>query len=194
MGQRLAVPGKVARGTDGLAAFSLKDTTGVKLRALEQVFTLPGSDRRFSILVAGNFDELSGEVTAFNRALVASLVLLGAGLLIEWLYDGWRRLPLQDFVSETIAIGDVEAAFASAAKVVEAAYFYPFLSHATLEPQNCTALFQDGKLELWAPTQNPGSGADAIERNLVPGDTMVLSGDEGEGAKRSGYPEKYAVM
>ena len=83
--QRLAVPGKVARGADGLAAFSLKDTTGVKLRALEQVFTLPGSDRRFSILVAGNFDELSGEVTAFNRALVASLVLLGAGLLIATL-------------------------------------------------------------------------------------------------------------
>ena len=80
--QRLSVPNKVERGTDGLAAFSLKDTTGVKLRVLEQVFTLPGSDRRFSILVAGNFDELSGEVTAFNRALVASLVLLGAGLLI----------------------------------------------------------------------------------------------------------------
>ena len=83
--QRLAVPQRVERGTDELAAFSLKDTTGVKLRALEQVFTLPGSDRRFSILVAGNFDELSGEVRAFNRALVASLVLLGAGLLIATL-------------------------------------------------------------------------------------------------------------
>jgi signal transduction histidine kinase len=83
--QRLVVPRNAERGSDGLAAFSLKDTTGVKLRALEQVFTLPGSDRRFSIFVAGNFDELSGEVTAFNRALVASLVLLGAGLLIATL-------------------------------------------------------------------------------------------------------------
>jgi isoquinoline 1-oxidoreductase beta subunit len=42
--------------------------------------------------------------------------------------------------------------------VVEAQYFYPFLSHATLEPQNCTARFADGRLEIWAPTQNPEPG------------------------------------
>ena len=35
--------------------------------------------------------------------------------------------------------GDVEAALSASAKTVEADYFYPFLSHATLEPQNCTA-------------------------------------------------------
>jgi len=32
--------------------------------------------------VAGNFDELGAETTAFNRALVASLVLLGLGLVL----------------------------------------------------------------------------------------------------------------
>lgn len=55
--------------------------------------------------------------------------------------------------------GDVNAALAGAAHTVEAAYSYPFISHASMEPQNCTAWFKpDGSLELWAPTQNPGAG------------------------------------
>jgi isoquinoline 1-oxidoreductase beta subunit len=55
--------------------------------------------------------------------------------------------------------GDVEAAFAaSGAKIVEASYSYPFLSHVPLEPMNCSASFKDGKLELWAPSQIPAGG------------------------------------
>lgn len=56
--------------------------------------------------------------------------------------------------------GDVTAALAGATHTVEAAYVYPFISHASMEPQNCTAWFKpaDGTLELWAPTQNPGAG------------------------------------
>ena len=53
--------------------------------------------------------------------------------------------------------GDVDAAMGGGT-VVEAEYEYPFLAHAALEPMNCTAHFADGKLEVWAPTQNPQSG------------------------------------
>jgi len=54
--------------------------------------------------------------------------------------------------------GDPDAAMAGAAKVVEAAYSYPFISHAPLEPQGCTASFKDGKCEIWTNSQIPGSG------------------------------------
>jgi isoquinoline 1-oxidoreductase beta subunit len=54
--------------------------------------------------------------------------------------------------------GDPDAGFAGAAKVVEAAYSYPFIAHAPLEPQGCTASFKDGKCELWTNSQIPGSG------------------------------------
>lgn len=53
--------------------------------------------------------------------------------------------------------GDLSAALATGT-VVEAEYEYPFLAHAALEPMNCTAHFAEGKLEVWAPTQNPQSG------------------------------------
>ena len=54
--------------------------------------------------------------------------------------------------------GDPAGTMAKAAKTVEAAYSFPFISHAPLEPQNCTAHYKDGKCEIWSSSQIPGSG------------------------------------
>lgn len=63
-------------------------------------------------------------------------------------------------------VGDVKAGLDGAAKVVRADYSYPFNAHATLEPQNCTASFKDGKVEIWAPAQNPEDGRELVARTL----------------------------
>ena len=82
--QRLRPPRSLLarRDADGIASFNLIDPNGANLRAIEQVFKLPGSESQFSFLVAGNFDELRDEVLAFQQALFGILALLGAGLLL----------------------------------------------------------------------------------------------------------------
>ena len=50
--------------------------------------------------------------------------------------------------------GDVEAGLAGAPKKIEAEYEVPFLAHATMEPQNCTAHVRTDRCDVWAPTQN----------------------------------------
>jgi isoquinoline 1-oxidoreductase beta subunit len=88
-------------------------------------------------------------------------------LKVEWDYGKGASQSSEDFARRAAELlrsapannvhsyGDVEAALKSAAKVVEAVYAYPFLAHGTLEPQDTTADYRDGKLEIWTTSQTP---------------------------------------
>jgi len=85
---------------------------------------------------------------------------------------------LRDQTGEILgSAGDVEEAFANASKVVEASYYYPFVSHANMEPQVCTALYHEsGQLELWAPSQNPRGGRALVSSTLgIPQDDIHIN-------------------
>jgi isoquinoline 1-oxidoreductase subunit beta len=62
--------------------------------------------------------------------------------------------------------GDVDKALAGAAKTVEAAYMYPFITHTPLEPNNCVAHWKNGKIEIWAPSQTPAAGLAVVAQTL----------------------------
>jgi len=104
------------------------------------------------------------------------------------------KLSRQAPATYIVKSGDVDTALASAARVLEADYAYPFLAHATLEPQNCTASYAGGKLEVWAPTQNPESNRTVIARTLglAPQDITIHLTRSGGGFGRRGASD-YAV-
>jgi isoquinoline 1-oxidoreductase beta subunit len=82
--------------------------------------------------------------------------------------------------------GDFDGAMKSAAKTAEGAYFYPFIAHAPLEPQNTTALFKDGKIEIWSPTQTPAGGRGIVQSalELKPEDITIHISRSGGGFGR----------
>jgi isoquinoline 1-oxidoreductase beta subunit len=59
--------------------------------------------------------------------------------------------------------GDVDRDHGGARELT-AEYRAPYLAHATMEPQNCTAQVRGGKVQLWVPTQVPSIAVDAAAR------------------------------
>jgi isoquinoline 1-oxidoreductase beta subunit len=62
--------------------------------------------------------------------------------------------------------GDFDAAFAKAARKVEAEYYLPHIAHATMEPPNATARIVNGHCEVWAPTQAPQGCREDVAKRL----------------------------
>jgi CO/xanthine dehydrogenase Mo-binding subunit len=62
--------------------------------------------------------------------------------------------------------GDVEAAFASAAKVVEATYEWPFQSHAPMSPACGVADVRDGEATVWTASQKAHYAAEGVAKML----------------------------
>src|SRR5437763_601957 len=112
-----------------------------------------------------------------------------SGTIAERLKEG---LTADDAFADT-KIGDALKVIASAPKKVEAVYSTPFLSHASMEPMNCTALIAADKVEVWTATQSAeGSLAAACEEAGLPlekGEVHKL--DLGGGFGRRGGTQDY---
>ncbi len=87
--------------------------------------------------------------------------------------------------------GNADAAMTSAEKVIEAEYRVPYLSHAPMEPMNCTAWIHDDICEIWTGTQNPlGFAAEvAGELDMDLEDVVLHNQYLGGGFGRRAFPD-----
>ncbi len=126
-------------------------------------------------------------------------------LPIVWDDCGNKRLSsaeIADFVRGGLDVnegqigradGDVSAGFARAVRRVEADYTVPFLAHATMEPQTCTAHVKPDGVEIWVPTQGAATAlATAAVAAGVPNDKVVVHSTLlGGGFGRRGAIQEY---
>src|SRR5580698_4018539 len=69
------------------------------------------------------------------------------------LYDHIRNAPVRKRDMEGKEVGNVDDAFKSAARVIEAEYEWPFQSHASMGPACALVEIKDGKVTVWSGTQ-----------------------------------------
>lgn len=169
------------------AVYEKCPTYGGKVRSanVDRIRTLPGVTHAF--VVAGTDDQrglLSGVAIVATTWWAAQSAR--KQLRIDWETDhsdstaqfDREASALADDEGTTLrADGNIKTALDKSRRVVEASYYYPFVSHANMEPQNCTAQFHDsGKLELWAPSQNPKGGRELVSRTLgIPEDRIHVN-------------------
>ncbi|MFI5337319.1 MAG: molybdopterin cofactor-binding domain-containing protein [Opitutales bacterium] len=134
---------------------------------LDQLKALPGVRDAFLLEAQGEPAALASGVAIVADSTWAAFSAR-RHLRVKWDEGAGAAQSSDSYAAQAVALqaqggkvlrsdGDVSAALAGAARRVDATYFYPYIAHATLEPQNCLARpTADGGLEIIAPTQTPG--------------------------------------
>lgn len=161
---------------------------------VDEIKALPGVRHCFTVNAA---TEVTGNILPGDPGLEAGVAIVAdtwwqaqsarQKLKVQWDEGRWADQSSRKFAKTAEELstqppartlrsdGDADTALKSAAKVAEGNYVYPFIAHAPLEPQNCTAHFKDGKLEIWSTSQTPGSGKGMAARTLgIPEDNITL--------------------
>jgi len=153
---------------------------------LDQIKGMPGVRDAFVIDGSGNYNGLLSGVAILADSTWAAFKARTA-LRVTWDEGAGANQSSAAYEARATQLaaqpghvlrndGDVAAAFASAAKVVEAKYAYPYIHHATLEPMNAMAWpTPDGGMEILAPTQTPGGAQDLVANTLkIPKDKIKV--------------------
>ena len=151
----------------------------VKSANLDEIKKMPGVVDAFVLDGTGNPAEVMSGVAIITKSTWEAFKAKAA-LKVEWDESNASKDSLTQAAAKAkelatqmpapaTNVGDVDAAFASAAKVVEASYDYAMVSHQQLEPENSTAWWHDGMMEIWTPSQQADRGIAQVAEHAEAG-------------------------
>lgn len=149
---------------------SYSDAEALKVVGVVKIFDLPASG------FPAGFDVPQGGIVVVADTTWAAITARKA-LQVEWdfgvnatydsdVYLNDLKEKVKNKGNARRTNGSIDQAMKSAASVLDATYVTQHLSHAPMEVPNATAVFQDGKCEMWAPVQSPQWIRDSVATAL----------------------------
>jgi isoquinoline 1-oxidoreductase beta subunit len=153
----------------GGAVKSVDDAAALKVAGVKQTATIDAFKPPVGYQALGGVAVLADNTWAAFQGKKKLKVEWTKSEHSVWTSDAYRK-QLEATASKPCKVvrenGNVEAAFAKGGTVVEAGYYAPMLAHASMEPPAALAVYRDGKVEVWAATQNPQGAQDAVKDAL----------------------------
>ncbi len=161
---------------------SFNKGSALGLPGVRAVYALSNQQHGGRIIQPNNPNFVSGVAVLADSTWAA--IRAARALEVEWRYP--EQLENTDALYERFHAGLESAAvrvrrdggperlLGAQDDIFTAIYQVPLLAHAPMEPMNCSARFHDGKIEIWAPTQNPGDLAQAVGKALKLGPEAVV--------------------
>lgn len=140
---------------------SVDDAAARAVKGVKHIVRLEGPkpDAPYATVIASGVAVVADSLWAAMKGREA--------LKVTWSKSPWENETTEGSRAEAVRMmrgrgqivnneGDFDGAIKAAARVVERVYEVPFVSHATLEPQNCIAHVHANGIDIVAPTQTPG--------------------------------------
>ena len=149
----------------GGAVKSVDDTAALKVSGVKQTATIDAFKPPVNMQALGGVAVIADSTWAAFQGKKKLKVEWTKSEHSVWTSDVYRK-DLEATAKKPCKVvrevGDVDAAFAKGGKVIEAEYYAPMLAHASMEPPAALAHYADGRVEIWAPTQNPQGAQEAV--------------------------------
>jgi isoquinoline 1-oxidoreductase beta subunit len=148
---------------------SMDDSAALKVTGVQQTVVMEGAKPPYGFQALGGVAVIAENTWAASQGRKKLKIEWESGPHAVFASDTYKT-AITDAANKPQRVvrnlGDVDAGFSSAAKVVQANYYTPLLAHAPMEPPAAVADYRDGKVEIWTATQNPQAVIPTVARAL----------------------------